>query len=144
MRIGELAARSGVAATTIRYYESVGLLPAPARSASGQRSYAPTALNRLLLVKRLRLLGVGLLELRALVDFAAINHCAPVRARLVPVVEQRLTDLDRQLADLAALRTELLRYRAALQAALGQADGPDEQFCDCDPATCGCLEANHA
>ncbi len=144
MRIGELAARSGVPATTIRYYESVGLLAAPERSASGQRSYATTALSRLLLVKRLRLLGVGLPELRALVDFASASSCSPVRARLVPVVERRLLDLDRQLADLTALRAELLRYHTTLQATLGRDDAPGEPFCDCDPATCGCLGDNHA
>lgn len=143
MRIGELATRCGVPATTIRYYESVGLLPTAERSASGHRSYGPADLNRLLLIKRLRLLGVDLPALRDLIDFASTNCCSPVRERLLPVVEQRLVDLDRQFAELSLLRTDLLHYRDALRAGLEQRDESDERFTCCAPATCACLGDDH-
>ncbi len=144
MRIGELAAESGVAATTIRYYESVGLLPRPARSAGGYRAYGQADLNRLLLIKRLRLLGVGLAQLRGIVDFASAHACTPVRERLLPLVDRQLVDLERQLAELALLREDLLRYRDTLQAGLGEAGAAGEAFCACDPATCACLGQNRA
>ncbi|MDP9371519.1 MAG: MerR family transcriptional regulator [Chloroflexota bacterium] len=144
MRIGELAARSGVAATTIRYYEAVGLLPAPARSGGNQRAYAEADLNRLLLIKRLRLLGVGLPELRDLIDFTDANRCGPVREQLLPVVERRLTDLDRQLADLALLQAALRRYRDALRLGLAAPDALGERFACCDPATCACVGRDDA
>ncbi len=144
MRIGELAARSGVAATAIRHYEAVGLLPAPARSDGNHRAYAEADLNRLLLLRRLRLLGVGLPELRGLIDFAAGERCGPVREQLLPVVERRLGDLDRQLADLALLQSELRRYRDALRVGLGASDEPGAPFACCDPATCACLGRDDA
>ncbi len=144
MRIGELAARSGVAATTIRYYEAAGLLPAPARSGGNQRAYAEADLNRLLLIKRLRLLGVGLPELRGLVAFAAGERCGPLRGQLLPVVERRLVDLDRQVADLALLHAALLRYRDTLRLGLGAPDAPGARFACCDPATCACLGRDDA
>ena len=65
MKIGELAERSGIAASAIRYYEQAGLLPAPTRSANGYRVYAETALERLQLIQLGQNLGFSLDAMRA-------------------------------------------------------------------------------
>jgi len=144
MQIGDLARDAGVPAKTIRYYEAVGLLPAPLRAPNGYRAYGPADLTRLRLIRRLRRAGVGLPELRDIVAVADNGHCVPVRERLLPLLDARLAAVERQLTELAALRADLRRYRDGLRVALADATGPGASFCACDPATCGCLGADHA
>jgi DNA-binding transcriptional MerR regulator len=60
LSIGDLAHATGTKVETIRYYERVGILPAPARTTGGQRAYAPDHLRRLAFVRRARSLGFGL------------------------------------------------------------------------------------
>ena len=68
-RIGELAAQSGLTPDALRYYERLGLLPAPARSQGGFRLYPITTLDRLNFIKRAQLLGFHLEEIRQRVSF---------------------------------------------------------------------------
>lgn len=142
MHIGAFAARAGVPAKTIRYYESVGLLPAAARDANGYRSYPEADLTRLLLIRRLRLAGVGLTELKDILD-SMNGHCSTVRERLVPIVDSRLAALEQQLAELATLHTDLQQYRDELRTMATTGTEPSARFCDCDPATCGCRGNRH-
>ncbi|MHB8644484.1 MAG: MerR family transcriptional regulator [Thermomicrobiales bacterium] len=142
MQIGVFAARAGVPAKTIRYYESIALLPPSARDANGYRSYQETDLTLLLLIKRLRLAGVGLNELKAIINVTS-EHCSTVRDRLAPVVNNRLVAIDRQIAELSLLHADLLAYRDDLRAPASTSPDPDVRFCDCDPATCGCRGGHH-
>ena len=105
LSIGDLARTTGTKVETIRYYERIGILPAPARTAGGQRAYAPDHLRRLAFVRRARGLGFGLDQARALLDLAhqPDRDCAAVDA----VARVHLAEVDRKLADLAALRREL-------------------------------------
>src|SRR6266511_4825778 len=64
MRIGELATRTGVPAKTIRYWEQLGLLPQPARTAAGYRDYQPQAATRLEFVRAAQSIGLSLREIR--------------------------------------------------------------------------------
>ncbi len=144
MHIGELARDAGVPAKTIRYYEALGLLPAPLRAPNGYRAYGPADLTRLRLIRRLRRAGVGLPELGDIVAVADNSRCAPVREQLLPLLDARLAEVERQLAELAALRADLRRYRDDLRAAQADAAGPGESFCACDPVTCACLGGGHA
>lgn len=99
--IGALSKQSGVNIETIRYYEKIGVMPAPARSAGGYRLYAPEHLKRLGFVRRGRQLGFSLDELRgllALVDGHAYT-CAEVHALTL----QHLTEVRRKIADLRRL-----------------------------------------
>lgn len=78
MTIGELAERAGLAASTIRYYEEMGLLPRPAR-ASGRRVFGEEALDRLLVITFAKEAGFSLREIRQLFDGFASNTPAGVR-----------------------------------------------------------------
>lgn len=142
MHIGLFAVRAGVPTKTIRYYESIGLLPVAARDANGYRSYAEADLTRLLLIRRLRLAGIGLDELKTIIHDMD-ERCSTVRDRIVPMVERRLVALDRQIAELSRLRTELLHYRDELCTTATADMKRDARFCDCDPATCGCRGDRH-
>lgn len=78
MKISEAAAASGCHLETIRYYERSGLMPAPARTASGYREYSPTEVDRLRFISRGRELGFSLEEIRSLLsldDDPAMSCC---------------------------------------------------------------------
>src|SRR5215475_3425555 len=66
LTVGQLAHATGVPAKTIRYYEQVGVLPAPQRSGAGYRHYSRHDVHRLLFIRRARALGLSLANLKAL------------------------------------------------------------------------------
>lgn len=66
MKIGELAKQSGTAASTIRYYESIGLLPAGVRSSNGYRQYTANSVEQLKIIKFAQSLGFSLEEIPSL------------------------------------------------------------------------------
>ena len=70
MKIGEVATASGCHLETIRYYERIGLLPAPARTASGYRSYSASDVQRVRFITRGRDLGFSLDEIRSLLSLS--------------------------------------------------------------------------
>jgi len=113
MRIGELAAATGVDVETIRYYEREGLLQAPARLGNGYRAYGPAHLERLAFVRHCRALDMPLAAIRRLIDFLVQpsgdcgdidrlidEQLARVRARLqsMQALERQLSELRRQCA----------------------------------------------
>src|SRR3954469_5600181 len=106
LTIGDLARATGTKVETIRYYERIGLLPQPARTATGNyRVYTADHLGRLSFVRRSRDLGFTLDEVRALLDLADQRErdCAAVDA----IARAHLADVERKIADLSALRQEL-------------------------------------
>lgn len=101
MRRGELAQQSGCNIETVRFYERRGLLPAPPRTAGGQRDYDREHLKRLTFIRRSRDLGFTLDEVRnllALVDGRDWT-CAEVKA----ITLRHLADIRRKVADLERL-----------------------------------------
>lgn len=111
MRIGEVAKVSGTTTKTLRFYEKVGLLPPPERTANGYRDYAPETLTRLDFIRRSRsrTAGLTLAQIREVLDIrdTGAAPCQHVQALL----ETRLGDLDRQIADLQALRQTVAHLR---------------------------------
>src|SRR5437870_2365442 len=103
--IGRLAKRTGTNIETIRYYERVGLLPAPARSQGGYRLYGTEHLKRLNFVRRARALGFSIGEVRTLLRLADERRrpCAEVRV----VAEAHLRDVRAKLADLRRMERVL-------------------------------------
>jgi len=103
--IGDLAKATETKVETIRYYERIGLLPKPARTAGNYRSYSAEHLNRLSFIRRARDLGFSLDQVRELLGLAdeSDRPCEAVDA----IAQAHLIEIDRKLADLAALRREL-------------------------------------
>ena len=107
MTIGNLARRSGLSTKTIRFYEAEGLLPKPSRSEAGYRLYTESDVVRLQLVRRGRLLGLALPAVRQLVDHALDSDCSRFGAELLDAIQQQRSAVERQLAELQALRDDL-------------------------------------
>jgi Cu(I)-responsive transcriptional regulator len=106
LSIGGLARETGVKVVTIRYYERIGLLPAPARMGGGAyRSYGDVDRDRLIFIRRGRDLGFTVDQIRALLGLAEQRdrRCADVDA----IVREHLTEVERKIADLTALRRQL-------------------------------------
>lgn len=105
MNIGEVAARSGLPAKTIRYYEDVGLIrPAP-RGENGYRAYAASDLHILRFVQRARSLGFSVRHCQQLLALWRDPHrsSADVKA----LTERRIAEIDRKMAELASMRATL-------------------------------------
>jgi DNA-binding transcriptional MerR regulator len=107
-RISELARRSGAPASTLRFYEQAGLLPA-ARTRSGYRVYDDEAVRRLEFIGSAKRLGLPLEEIRELLGAWEQGVCAEVRARLRPLVAARLAEAEQRIAEFVGVRGELGR-----------------------------------
>lgn len=115
MKIGELAAEAQVPAKTIRYWESAGLVPDPARTASGYRDYRPDAVSRLAFIRQAQTAGLTLDQIRQVLDIG--DEGTPPCEHVTKVVDERLAEIERRIAELDATRSHLLRLaaRAAAQ-----------------------------
>ena len=120
MRIGELAAAAGTTTKTLRFYEESGLLPPTERAANGYRDYGPEALSRLDFIHRGRAAGLTLAQIREVIEIRETGD-APCH-HVHQLLTERLADIDRQIADLQALRATLSRQREHTETA--------------DPSTC--------
>ena len=107
LTIGQVAERTGLPASAIRFYERRGLLPAPQRSAAGYRRYTPTDVRRIRLIRRARVLGLALSEVRTLVEQAFASECADFAGQLLERIAGQRAEIDRRLAELRSLREEL-------------------------------------
>lgn len=105
LNIGALSKATGTKVETIRWYERVGMLPAPARTAGNYRSYGADHLRRLSFIRRARDLGFSLEQVRDLLRLADDRgrSCEEVDA----IAREHLDEVERKIADLEALRREL-------------------------------------
>ncbi|TAJ99351.1 MAG: heavy metal-responsive transcriptional regulator [Candidatus Manganitrophaceae bacterium] len=103
--IGDLSKRTGVPARTIRYYEAMGLLRRPLRNRHGYRLYASDAADRLRFIRTARGAGFSLKEIREILNMAdeGKTPCRSVLQR----VRHRSEDLDRQIAEMIAMKSKL-------------------------------------
>ncbi len=103
--IGEIAQATGTKIETIRYYERIGLLPPPPRTGGNYRAYGAEHRVRLGFIRRARDLGFSIEQIRALLGLSDQQDrpCEAVDA----IAREHLAEVDRKLADLAALRREL-------------------------------------
>lgn len=110
LTIGALAKRTGTKVQTIRYYEDIGLMPAPERTEGGQRRYGAAALDRLAFIRHARDLGFGLDAIRELLDLSdrPDRPCSDVDE----IARRHLEDVERRIARLETLRLELGRMLA--------------------------------
>lgn len=105
MRIGQLAERVGVNPKTVRYYEQIGLLPAPARTDSGYRAYDEDAVDRLSFIRAAQGFGLSLAAVREVLAFRDRGErpCDYV----LDAVRRQADELDRRITELLTLRQEM-------------------------------------
>jgi DNA-binding transcriptional MerR regulator len=104
--IGEVAERTGLTAPTIRYYESIGLLKAPARSSTGYRRYDDSTIEELIFIKKAQTLGFSLDEIGEILRLSRsgrrpCSHVLELASRHLAVVEERIQQLERFRMQLA-------------------------------------------
>src|SRR5258708_38419880 len=96
MKIGQLAEAAGVHVETIRYYQTLGLLPRPARAHRAARRYGEEAVSRARFIKRAQALGFSLDEVKLLLALSVRQHCAETRTRAtrtLDLVRHKMADL---------------------------------------------------
>ena len=106
--IGNLADLTGCKVVTIRYYEQIGILPEPGRSAGGHRIYDILHLERLSFIRKARELGFPLESVRGLLALSERPHDAPC-AEVDGITTARLAEVKAKIADLRALERTLER-----------------------------------
>ena len=113
MRIGMLAASCNCPAETIRYYEKIGLLPKPVRTANGYRSYDERHQKWLQFVLRSRALGFTQDEVRRLSNIA--DQSQPVCADVHQLLVEHIVDVRKKLLDLKRMEKALARLKSKCQ-----------------------------
>ena len=103
MKIGQLAEAAGVHVETIRYYQTLGLMPRPARAHGAVRRYGEEAVSRVRFIKRAQALGFSLDEVKLLLELSVGEHCAETRT----LAKHKLDLVERKMADLLAMQGAL-------------------------------------
>jgi len=132
LTIGQAAETTGVPTKTIRYYEAIGLVPPARRTTTGYRQYDESAVDRLRLIRRARLLKLPLRQLRTLMSTLNRNGGPrnALRPRLLALVEEQISAVMQEIAELELLRQQLEQVSRAMRAsARRRVTGP-----------CRCLE----
>lgn len=132
MRIGELAARSGLTTKTLRFYEQAGVLPQPKRRHSGYRDYDEAALGRLRFIRAGQAAGLTLAELRGIIVIR--EDTGPPCEHVTTLLDLHLADLDTRIRELTAMLKEVCRLRARAEI-LNPADCDDTLVCHVITAT---------
>lgn len=130
LRIGQLAKAVGVSASTLRYYDELGLLQAPRRSESGYRLYGSGDLKRLEFIRKAKGFGFSLGEIRDTLGVHARQE--PVCVHVLALIDQKLGHVDRLIRQMREFRSDLARLRREA----AQRAGELEQ----DAAICGIVE----
>ncbi|HXR65956.1 MAG TPA: MerR family transcriptional regulator [Ktedonobacteraceae bacterium] len=108
MRIGDLTERAGVTPRTVRYYESIGLLPPGEREGHGQHYYTEETLARLSKIDQLKKLGLGLDEIRDVIDLYFIDPSGiQPKQKVLGILRKHLADADQKIGALQQFRADL-------------------------------------
>ena len=105
--IGELSRRTGVKVPTIRFYEQIGLIDQPPRTDGNQRRYGAEEVRRLNFIRHARELGFEVGDIRELLDMSGKPQASCHEAD--SIARNHLSEIDRRIASLTALRSELSR-----------------------------------
>lgn len=111
--IGDLAKGTGTKVVTVRYYEQIGLLPVPSRTAGNYRTYSNEHMRRLRFIRRCRDLGFTLAQIRDLLRLSSQKdeECAEVDR----ITAQHLSEIEQKISDLKRLAKELRRLNNCCQ-----------------------------
>ncbi len=120
MNIGEAAKLSGISAKTIRYYESVGLMPEPTRAANGYRHYRDKDLQTLRFIHRSRNLGFTIKDIRDLLGLWQDKERASADVR--EVAKRHVAEIEQRLEEMESVRQTLMQL-------IHQCHGDDRPDC---------------
>ena len=134
LRIGELAAASGLTRDALRYYERQGLLPRSRRTVGGFREYDGTAVDRVRFIKQAQELGFSLKEIKELLALRVRpgTTCGDVRNRTAA----KIANIDEKLRTLTAMKEALLRLNAACSGQGAVSDCPILESLDSEKEIC--------
>lgn len=121
MNIGQAAKATGVSAKMIRYYESIGLVPGPARTGAGYRAYGEVDLHRLRFVRRSRDLGFSVGQMTELLALWSDRSRASADVKRIAL--QHIGALEAKMAQLGAM-AQTLRHLAETCHGDGRPDCP--------------------
>lgn len=123
LKIGALAERTGINAPTIRYYESIGLLPRPHRREGGQRTYGEVDVKQLTFIRRCREFGFPIEKVRTLMGLMWDRARSCTEAR--DVAQEQLAAVRTKLAELEALERSLFSFVISCDTSCTGGPGPD-------------------
>jgi DNA-binding transcriptional MerR regulator len=136
LKVGEVGERTGLSRKALRHYEALGLVEPAVRTESGYRLYDEEALRRIELVRRAKTLGLSLAEAKEFLHVAD-GCCGDNHPALAELVEGKLEETARQMAELQALRGNLQEVLDRLESKRGQ-HRCEEALCTCGaPLTIG-------
>lgn len=136
LKVGEVGERTGLSRKALRHYEALGLVEPAVRTESGYRLYDDEALRRIELVRRAKTLGLSLAEAKEFLHVAD-GCCGDNHPALAQLVEGKLEETARQMAELQALRGNLVEVLDRLESKRGQ-HRCEEALCTCGaPLTIG-------
>ena len=115
MRISELAESAGVPTSTVRYYERVGLLATPDRTASGYRDYGEDAAARLLFIARARRMGLSCDQVTSLLPVWSTTSCGATQDRVVRLIEDKQAEIADRITELQQFSAQLDDVRVRLE-----------------------------
>jgi len=134
MYISELARKAGTTPKAVRFYERIGLMPPARRAPNRYRVYSEEDLARLRFIVRARRLGLGLKEIRALLQLAAEGDEVGFREVLAGILRAKAEQVEREIRTLEQRREEFLRQvRRLIEDRFRQLGA-----CGCDRYLLGC------
>ena len=107
MKVGAVAKAAGVGVQTLHYYERLGLLPKPKRSAANYRVYSPGTIRRVRFIKRAQAVGLSLEETKQILNLK--DHGRAPCHRVVELGQKHLQEIDTRLSQLRAFHRLLAR-----------------------------------
>jgi DNA-binding transcriptional MerR regulator len=128
MTVSTLGAEVGLSAATVRYYEHLGLLPAPERTAAGYRQYQQDAISRLRFIKSAQRVGLRLREIAELLAICDQGLCPCGHSEAL--LRTRMAEIDAQVAALQAVRAELARVTERYPAAACHDPTATSKWCE--------------
>ena len=139
--VSQLAAEVGSSPDTLRYYERVGLLPAPRRTPAGYRQYDDDARERLAFIRGAQRMGLTLADVR---DLLAVRDtgdcpCEPAEQHLT----RRLAEVDAEITRLEALRDQMRAMLTGIAAGTCPDPDPDTTWCACRKEVSSMADEDH-